>query len=112
MDVEKVFANDVFIGSKATPWSLDVATGSLVIEGLQAITEDQEIPELIYAWEGETLFGSLVIPDENGVCRLTGVPVGKGKLLRPNMETMDYTKWPVAAEVVIARGKETRMTAP
>ena len=53
------------------------------------------------------------MPDEDGVCRLTAVPTGTGRLRRPEMASILYPRrWEIAQEVEISAGRETRTTAP
>ncbi|MFQ5653475.1 MAG: carboxypeptidase-like regulatory domain-containing protein [Planctomycetota bacterium] len=106
---------DVRLAAEVTPWSIALTTRSLVIEGLDPARAREDIPPFVFLWEGPTgvLFLSLLMPDDEGTCRLPTVPSGTGKLARPTMETIyDPRAWEVALEVQVAVGQESRVTAP
>ena len=112
---EQVFADDVHLRDTVTPWSLELSTGSLAIEGCPTEPPEGDIPPWIYLWEGpgDLVYVRLPLPDENGLCRFEAVPTGEGKLVRPSMETMlSPESWPVAARVRILRDREARIAAP
>ena len=72
------------------------------------------MPPFVYASEGPdgVRFLGLPLPGEDGRGRLSAVPVGRGRLLRPTEESMDPDDWAVALEVEVRQGEETRVVAP
>ncbi len=112
---EQVFADDVHLSDPVTPWSLELATGSLLIEGCPTEPPEDDIPPWIYLWEGagDLVYVRLPMPDDSGRCRFEAVPTGEGRLVRPSMETIRTPEaWPIAARVRILRDREARIAAP
>jgi len=109
---ERILTQEVFLGGPVTPWKIHLHTGTLVIEGMSAPDPGRDVPDLVYASEGECWFLSLVLPDAQGVCRLAEVPAGKGELRRFSPTSLNPRDWPVAEEAEILAGKETRIRAP
>ncbi|MFH1998841.1 MAG: carboxypeptidase-like regulatory domain-containing protein, partial [Planctomycetota bacterium] len=112
MEAERLFTDKVVITGPATPWNSKITLGSLVVEGLAPLSEDQDMPEMVYIWEGDISFLSLVIPDEKGECRLQNIPAGEGRFVKPTMKSMDPNDWEVIGKVTVKIGVETRVPAP
>ena len=113
---EQMFFDRVGLYDEVTPWGLELASGSLVVEDVAPPTEEDGMPSLVYLWEGpgDLLYLSALFPDpeEESVSRLRAVPAGTGKLVRPTMQSMNPRDWEVLGEVSIVAGKETRGIAP
>jgi hypothetical protein len=111
---ESVFLDSVRLRGAITSWKLEVATGVLAVEGLgRNVTPGSKLPSLMYMWEGAggALFGGMLIPDQNGACRLDAVPVGKGMLVRPSLDTiLNPRRWEAARHLRIEKGRETHIT--
>lgn len=110
---ECLFTDKVVITGPATPWKSKVTMGTLIVENLTPLSPEQDIPEMVYLWDGDISFFSLVIPDENGVCHLKHIPAGEGRLVKPSIESiMNPDEWKLLGKVTVKKGVETRVPAP
>ncbi|MCP3918362.1 MAG: hypothetical protein GY711_22690 [bacterium] len=106
--------DEIQVGPDLQPWSLQLATGSLEIEGVDPEAFDVDIPPFAFLWDGpgDLHFVSLPMPTSAG-CTLKTVPAGKGALVRPSMGTiLDPSAWEVALDVEIPRGETVRVKSP
>ena len=109
-----LITDEIAVGPELEPWSLELETGSLEIEGVDPATFDTDIPPFGYLWNGpgDLYFMCLPMPTSDG-CILNPLPVGKGALVRPRAEAiLDPSKWEVAQEVEIRRGEMVRVDSP
>ena len=108
---EQFFIDEVSLERDVTEWGIDLDTGSLLLEGIAPMPEGQDVPDYAYLWKGRGALGyfSAIFPDENGTYLLRAVPVGTGKIVRPDLEQLEYRRWEAVRTVEIIAGEQARL---
>lgn len=110
---EQYLIDTVSLSGSRTQWEYELETAALTVENLEPWDGDGA-PHLVHFWEGarELMCITLLEPDADGICRLEAVPIGAGKLVRPNRSSLDPRSWEVALALTVSVGRETRVSAP
>ncbi len=110
---ERLLFDVVHLEPGAVVWELDLETGTLEIDGVPA-WDGEGIPAFVHVWDGPGRVKLLTVlaGDADGHVTLRSIPAGKGRIVRPDLSTLDLDHWPLVTEVEVRSGGSVHARLP